>query len=299
MLTEQLLHFIWQAGYYNKAELATLDGQPVEIMHSGRYNRNSGPDFLQARIKIGSTLFAGAVEMHLRTSHWRQHKHSADAAYNNVVLHVVWAHDGFDLPHVPVLELQPRVAASLLHYYRQLMESNLFIPCAHLVHAVPPLVWESWKERLLTERLVQKTTHIQQLLAATQNDWEQVCWQLVARYAGGTVNKEAFEEIAGMVLGADAADRIIINAIIPLLFAYAQATSNEAQKEKVLQWLQAITAEQNSIVEGFKRLGVSATTAFDTQALLQLKPAYCDVRRCLECAVGYRLLKQAQVQDPQ
>ena len=98
------------------------------------------------------------------------------------------------------------------------------------------------------------------------------------------------------VLGADAADRIIINAIIPLLFAYAQATSNEAQKEKVLQ---AITAEQNSIVEGFKRLGVSATTAFDTQALLQLKPAYCDVRRCLECAVGYRLLKQAQVQDPQ
>ncbi|RYD90803.1 MAG: DUF2851 family protein, partial [Sphingobacteriales bacterium] len=105
-MTERLFHFLWQYGYFSPGPLFTTAGEPVQIVGRGQYNHNEGPDFLEARIRIGDMLMAGSVELHLRTSDWDRHRHSGDPNYRNVILHVVYEHDrpGPD-NGLPVLEL--------------------------------------------------------------------------------------------------------------------------------------------------------------------------------------------------
>ena len=56
---ELLLHYVWQQKLWPSTPLATTDGQPVDIIDPGLHNRNAGPDFFNAKIKIGGTLWAG------------------------------------------------------------------------------------------------------------------------------------------------------------------------------------------------------------------------------------------------
>jgi hypothetical protein len=107
-MTEKLLQFIWQFQYLSRSGLRTVDGEPVEIVFPGRINKNQGPDFSNAKIRIGPTLFAGSVELHLKTSDWQRHKHGQDKNYQNVILHVVLQHDQLFQNAIPVLELQHR-----------------------------------------------------------------------------------------------------------------------------------------------------------------------------------------------
>jgi hypothetical protein len=90
VINERLLQFIWQLQYFNKNELATTDGESVQVITPGQYNNNQGPDFSNAKILIGHTTWAGTVELHIKTSDWNKHKHDADKNYANVILHVVW-----------------------------------------------------------------------------------------------------------------------------------------------------------------------------------------------------------------
>ena len=86
-MTERLLQFIWQFGYFNKNNLASLTGDAIQIIFPGNLNANQGPDFLDAKIRIGKTLWAGSVELHLKTSDWKKHNHQNDKNYKNVILH--------------------------------------------------------------------------------------------------------------------------------------------------------------------------------------------------------------------
>ena len=92
-MKERLLQYIWQFQYFNKNELATANNEPLNIISPGSYNNNQGPDFLSAKIKINNTVWAGNIEVHVNSSDWNLHKHSADDNYNNIVLHVVWLND--------------------------------------------------------------------------------------------------------------------------------------------------------------------------------------------------------------
>ncbi|HEX8314933.1 MAG TPA: DUF2851 family protein, partial [Flavisolibacter sp.] len=83
-MTEKLLQFIWGFGYYNSSDLLTTDGERLTILFPGSINKNQGPDFTAARIKIGSTTFAGTIELHTKTSDWRRHQHQYDSHYKNV-----------------------------------------------------------------------------------------------------------------------------------------------------------------------------------------------------------------------
>ncbi len=94
-------------------------------------------------------------------------------------------------------------------------------------------------------------------------------------------------------LGRQMADSILINTVVPMLFALGHYHHMEAYKDKALRWLGSIRAESNNITEGFSRLGFPAGSAFDSQAFIQLKHVYCDARRCLDCVVGARLLRSA------
>ena len=92
-MTEQLLQYIWQFQYFNTNQLFTTAGEQVSIVKKGTLNRNQGPDFINASVKIGNTTWAGNIELHVNTSHWQQHRHSSDSNYKNIILHVVWKHD--------------------------------------------------------------------------------------------------------------------------------------------------------------------------------------------------------------
>ena len=84
---EQLIHYVWKHKLFPLTELKTTDGQEVEVIDSGLHNHNAGPDFFNAKVKIGGTLWVGNVEIHDRASDWFLHRHDRDPNYNNVILH--------------------------------------------------------------------------------------------------------------------------------------------------------------------------------------------------------------------
>ena len=92
-------------------------------------------------------------------------------------------------------------------------------------------------------------------------------------------------------VGVQMINNLIINTVIPILFAYGHYTKEHHFKDKALRWLTQLTAEKNSRINGFLALQITIKNAFDSQALLQLKNEYCSKKRCLECAVGNKLLK--------
>ncbi|MBL7736244.1 MAG: DUF2851 family protein [Chitinophagaceae bacterium] len=196
-MTERLLQFIWQFRYFNASGLRTTNGEPVYIFYPGSLNTRQGPDFLEARIKIGEVLWIGNVEAHLLSSGWIQHRHHRDPNYDNVILHVVWADDDkYPVCGVPVVILQDRTAKLLLDKYERWMNSRLAIPCAGSLKTVEEIKWIAWKERLLIERMQRKYAQASRRLQQNNGHWEETCWWMLARNFGLSVNAEAFEEMA-------------------------------------------------------------------------------------------------------
>jgi len=196
-MTERLLQFIWQFQYFNRNELTSAEAETVQIIFPGNYNTNQGPDFLDAKIKTGTTTWAGSIELHLKTSDWNKHNHQNDKNYDNVILHVVWEDDKVKQEKsVPVIELKSRVSKILLERYDQLMNSTFFIPCEKLIHTVREITWKSWKERLLAERLLRKAKMVDSYLQQNNFHWEETFWWLLARNFGMKINADAFESIA-------------------------------------------------------------------------------------------------------
>lgn len=194
-MTERLLQFIWQFQYFNKGELKTTSGEELQIIFPGTYNTNQGPDFTDAKIKIGNTTWAGNIELHLRASDWNKHNHQNDKNYNNVVLHVVWENDFPDY-NIPVLNLENRIARSLLQRYEELMNAQGFIACERSVSSTKPIALQSWKERLLAERLIRKSAIVETYLDQNNHHWEETFWWLLARNFGIKINADAFESMA-------------------------------------------------------------------------------------------------------
>jgi hypothetical protein len=100
-------------------------------------------------------------------------------------------------------------------------------------------------------------------------------------------------------VGSTMADHIIINTIAPMLFAWGNYYGNQVFNRKAVSWLEETAAEKNHVTEGFSRSGIFSRSAFDTQALNELKTEYCDKRRCLECVIGNYLLKKETVENRQ
>jgi hypothetical protein len=102
--------------------------------------------------------------------------------------------------------------------------------------------------------------------------------------------RELMDSLNAEGLGADAKRSILINAFVPVLFAYGWLRGEPALREKALRWLSEEAAERNGIITKWQRLGVGVINAADSQSLLELKKHYCDARRCLDCAIGRTLL---------
>jgi hypothetical protein len=417
-MKEKLLHYIWQYQLFNNQHLKTIEGESLMVINPGFLNTNQGPDFLNGKIKIQNTFWVGSIEIHIKTSDWDLHKHSTDNNYNNVVLHVVWHHDKNIHVSFQTLELKSLVPKILLEKYKALLNTKQLIPCSNSIRNISTITIEKWKERLLVERFQHKAKEIEADLKSSNGNWENVCWWLLAKYMGGTINGEAFKQIAKSlpltilkrhaeslfqleallmgqagfleapmldeyasrllreyeflahkyslvkpkiviqflrmrpfnfptirlsqlammlskstnllskiidendlnliaihfngaasaywdyhyrfdelsdhrvkIVGNQTIQSIIINYVTIILYAYGYYHNIEALQTKALQWLEKIPPEKNTIIDLFTDHGIKNKTAFDSQALIQLKKEYCDHKKCLNCAIGNAILR--------
>lgn len=418
-MTERLLQYIWQFQYYNTNELKTSTGELLSIVEPGTFNTHQGPDFCNGKIRLSGNLWVGNIELHVNASDWAKHRHTEDPNYNNVILHVVWNNDHPEVTMLPTLVLGDRVPKVLLTQYAAWMKSNHFIPCEGMISRVDPLIAESWKDRLLIERLTRRIEQLMLYLRNNKYHWEEVLWQMIARNFGLHVNADAFGEMATSVsyailkkhkmqmhqlesllfgqcglldtveddkyaamlkkeyqhlkrkyglekinvsvhflrmrpcsfptvrlaqlamliysvenlfsllinaadigkirnvlsvtandywhyhyrfgetalyqpktLGTGMINNIIINTVVPMLFAYGTHHNEDGPKMRALRWMNELPAESNSTISGFKRLGLTIKTSRDSQALLEMKSQYCDNNRCLDCAIACNLFRK-------
>ena len=84
---------------------------------------------------------------------------------------------------------------------------------------------------------------------------------------------------------------LVINTIIPLQFAYARSQQKEITQD-LIDLANSIPSEKNVIIDKFKTFGIASENVYESQALLQLKKEYCDLKKCLDCAVGHFILKK-------
>ncbi|MFM8450245.1 MAG: DUF2851 family protein [Haliscomenobacter sp.] len=199
-MQEDFLHYIWRYQKFDWSVLRSTAGEPIVVIHPGEPNKHGGPDFLNARIRLGDTLWAGNVELHMRASEWKQHKHDQDTAYDSVVLHVVLEEDQLILrrngERLPCLELKGRIWPGMRRSYFNLMgDQQHWVACWPQIQEVDETLRTLWLERISVERLAQRVEKVHALLAAHTGDWEAAFFQELARQLGQPANTEPMEQL--------------------------------------------------------------------------------------------------------
>ena len=423
-MTEELLHHIWKFRLFHPQELRTTTNERIHLLKVGEHNQDAGPDFFNAKIRIGDTIWAGNVEVHILSSDWNKHQHQENKSYDNIILHVVYKADKQILrasgEPIPTLELKDRVATSYYRNYLHFKLSKDWIPCEKQVSEVPAIVLHATLDRLFVERLEAKALLIQDLLRLSKMNWEETFYWMLARNFGFKTNALPFELLAKSLplivlakhkssllqieallfgqagfleqhfnekyplqlqneyaflrqkfglqpiemhlwkflrlrpvnfptvriaqfaaliyhssnmfskvmdagklkelenlmnvdvslywkehyrfekkslfrnkkLGKEAINNMIINTIVPFLFVYGKAKGNESHMLRALQYMEEMDGEENTVILKWKKLNIPANSMSTTQALLQLKNNYCDLRKCLHCPIGNYLLKK-------
>ena len=197
-MEEKLIQYVWQLRLFPTDGLKTVDGEDVEVIDQGLLNTNSGPDFFNAKIKIGGTVWAGNVEIHDVASDWYNHGHDKDVAYDSVVLHVVRVSDervrrtnGEVIP-----QLQIQIPADIEMLYDANKASKAWIPCAERIGYIDRFTMHSWLDSCLVQRIETKTSRLKNVLQTTDGDWASVMYVSIARALGFGTNSQAMEALA-------------------------------------------------------------------------------------------------------
>lgn len=197
---EDLLHYIWKFRLYHEPLLKTATGESLDIIRPGQHNQHAGPDFSNAKIRIGDTLWAGNVEIHIRSSDWYRHQHQCDRAYDNVILHVVAYHDQSifrtDGTEIAVLEIGKLIPENISDNYEELMAGLSWIPCENKVKQVDNFFINTCLTRVLIERLEEKSEMIKALLDEVKGSWDDAFYISLARNFGFKTNALPFEMLA-------------------------------------------------------------------------------------------------------
>lgn len=198
-MQELFVIYLWENKLL-QADLQTTDGEKLEIVHAGFRNQHAGPDFSQARVKIGKTLWAGNVEVHLNESDWYKHRHHLDKAYDNIILHVVYQADKAVYNHarkkIPCLEVKGKFDSSILLNYRAFIDSKRWIACENMLKNVQAFSWMSWIDRMVAERLEEKTKRVLAIFEQCGNDWEETLYRSLMINFGFHTNEAAFEQLS-------------------------------------------------------------------------------------------------------
>ena len=167
-------------------------------MNVGLQNRDAGPDFFNAKVRIGDVVQAGNVEIHQKASDWFRHGHEKDTAYDNVILSVVADAD------MEVRDSKDReIDAITLRYDVRLWDEYIFMQgvpveprCYRNLRRVDPVRMDMLFTGYAIERLERKCGDIKMMLDETRNDWEDCFYRMLVRYWSGNVNAEAFAQLA-------------------------------------------------------------------------------------------------------
>lgn len=422
-INEAILQFIWKNRLFPSQNLHTTDGKPVEILHPGFQNADSGPDFQNARIRIDHQLWAGNIEIHIRSSDWYRHGHHLDKAYQNVVLHVVASHDQLDTPGgIPVLELKNFIDHNLIGRAELLVQSSDEIPCHAHISNIPSNLLQAMVHRAAVERIENKYKEKLKTLEELNFDFHR--WLQIELFTafGLKVNTQPMRSLAYKIplsyllkssdnrlsleallygvasllpsepmdnythqliaefkflkhkyqladvlpahiwkfhriqpvsfptlrlsqlaavfthwealisavfkvpdmrtvqdvlsttaspywaehykfgiktvstrsrsVGRDMVGRIIVNAIIPVMIGYSQHSGRTEVKEAAIEWMEKVTPESNQITRQMSVYGFSNRNALESQGLLQLKNNYCLRKKCLDCSIGFKIIRQ-------
>ena len=203
-MQEDFLHYLWKFKKFEFLNLKTSNNEVIIIKSTGTHNHNSGPDFFNAKLEIDGQIWAGNVEIHLKSSDWFVHNHETDTAYDNVILHVVWEDDvevfRKDQSKIPTVELKNYVDNKLLKSYQKLFSNQQkWINCENDFKGVDDFIITNWLERLYFERLEQKSQQITLLLEQSKNDWEAVLFKMLAKNFGLKVNGDGFLSLANSI----------------------------------------------------------------------------------------------------
>lgn len=425
-MNEDFLQYIWRFQKFTDYGLRTVTGEVVTVVAPGVQNFDAGPDFLNARVRIGGTEWAGNVEVHIRASDWFRHRHHEDRAYDNVILHVVYTADKEILSPsgqaVPTLCIKDLIDYQSWRYYKSWLKNSAFIPCEKLVGDVPDIVKISTVEAAFSDRLRDKSALCFDHLNETRGDTEAVFYRMLMRAFGLKVNAMPFEQLSRILpfsllrkvwddladtealflgqagfleqnsfeaeyafalakryaflknkfglepmpptawklfrlrpqnfpavrlaqvatfyhrhravarkiaetdkpeklfelfdielqgdfwnrhytlakagkpavkkVGETARNLIVINAVVPFLFASGRYGKDESLRQRAAEITEMLPPENNKIVREFRSLGFRADNAMDTQGLLQLKKFGCDAGKCLTCKTGTYTLER-------
>lgn len=203
-MPEILLHYIWEHCLWADFLQQTTDGQPIEIISVGEHNRDAGPDYSHARVRIGGREWVGNIELHIHSSEWYKHNHHLDRAYDTVILHVVRDADkqvfnsrGEAIPQCALQYPNGQdYLTGLLTDAMRMDSATSRIGCAQQLLEDPGLLTDGWRQHLLRKRLDCKRASIERLLTITQGSWEHAFYISLARNFGFHINSVPFEELA-------------------------------------------------------------------------------------------------------
>lgn len=197
-MKEDFLHFLWKNKLFEPQQPVTSEGESIEITNPGRHNIHAGPDFFDARIRIGTTYWAGNVEIHLRASDWNRHGHHTDPLYNNTILHVVAENDAIIMNSagsiIPTLEIGWPLWIE--YKYKALMQQHDWVNCASQLNKIDPFRIRFFLNGLAIERLQQKIGTIETLLDFSKGNWSETFYLSLARSYGFRQNSDPFEMMA-------------------------------------------------------------------------------------------------------
>lgn len=242
-MNEYFLHYIWRYRLFKTTDLKTSTGDSIQVLFPGLYNQSEGgPDFLNARLRIGNTLWVGHVEIHIKGSDWDKHNHTHDPHYRNVILHVVYKNDVEIHLHNPgdlaVLELKEVMREDQLDKYKHWVESSSEIPCDLQKDRIESVQWVSWKERMLIERLEEKSRVMLELLNEVKGHWPEAFYRRIAWNFGFSANAVGFELLARSIpmkiLTRYREDKFVIEA---LLFGQSGLLSAKFQEDYPIRML--------------------------------------------------------------
>ncbi len=197
-MNEEILQYLWNFKKFQSFDFVSIDGKNIEILDFGQWNKNSGPDFLFAKIKIDDIVFVGNIEIHTKASDWFFHNHSGNPEFENLILHAVYIND-CDIPelekqNIPTLELKNYIDEALIQKHQNLRQEHSFIPCENLFDKEKiPLFFE---EEVLLKKLDFKSESLELSLKKNQNNYEAVLFQNLAYTFGLKVNAEIFLQLA-------------------------------------------------------------------------------------------------------
>ncbi len=197
-MKEEFLHYLWKYSLYDAESLIDSDGDLITVLNPGEYNRDSGPDFFNARILICGTEWAGNVEIHIKASHFYNHGHGSDPAFDNVILHIVADNDRkvFNSKGEELLTVAIGFDPVYYEKYIDLVNAPATIACGNDIKELDSFYIRHWLHALLIERLQSKTDAAMKIFSETCNDWEETFYRILTRYFGFRVNAEPFEMLA-------------------------------------------------------------------------------------------------------